>query len=73
MEEYKVIKPILKGRTINTPYTFSQKVLVKVGTILYAERDNSRIGSILVLKRKDNDRYVCDVGSLTANEHCIKC
>ncbi len=71
MEQYKVIKKIVEGYSINSPSKFSNKVIAKEGTIPIAERDYNGLGAVVVLRTKGG-KYVCDLGSNIANEYCEK-
>jgi fructose-1,6-bisphosphatase len=60
MEKYRVIK------TIQDDW----KTVANVGEILTVFKDHGRLGGIETLLK--GRTYVCDVGSLTALNHCIK-
>lgn len=71
MEKYLVVETIVEGRTISHPHRVSNKIVAKKGTILIAETNYNRIGSIVEL-RKQSGKYVCDSGSGKANRCCLK-
>lgn len=60
MKQLLVIKKIRKGR----------HTVAKVGTILNAVKDYSRIGGVEILQ-KEGGKYICDNNSLMAKEHCV--
>jgi hypothetical protein len=60
MEKYRVIK------TIQNDW----KTIANVGQILTVYKDYGRLGGIETLLK--GKTYICDVGSLTALNHCIK-
>lgn len=71
MQKYEVIKDIIEGFNIEHPYRYSNKVIAKKKTILIGEKNYSRIGDIIELKKQNGD-YVCDLDSLIANECCVR-
>lgn len=69
--KYKVIKTIVKGYSMENPTKYSDKIIAKLGTILFAEKNYSRIGAPTELRTKSG-KFICDLESPVAKDHCEK-